>query len=71
MSNDGAKEQFRRYLEVDILPLMVQAAKVLNAFLRFVEIAMIEIYMLDVKIEFIFSSSSKTPSTRMRIPLNP
>ncbi|XP_046845890.1 BTB/POZ domain-containing protein 10-like isoform X2 [Xenia sp. Carnegie-2017] len=27
LSNDGAKEQFRRYLEVDILPLMVQAAK--------------------------------------------
>ena len=28
LSNDGAKEQFKKYLEIDILPLMVQAAKV-------------------------------------------
>lgn len=27
LSNDGAKEQFRGYLEINILPLMVQAAK--------------------------------------------
>ncbi|CAB4025612.1 Hypothetical predicted protein, partial [Paramuricea clavata] len=26
-SNDGAREQFRKYLEIDIVPLMVQAAK--------------------------------------------
>ena len=28
LSNDGAREQFKKYLEIDILPLMVQAAKV-------------------------------------------
>ena len=28
LSNDGAKEQFRGYLEINILPIMVQAAKV-------------------------------------------
>ena len=27
LSNDGAREQFKKYLEFDILPLMVQAAK--------------------------------------------
>ncbi len=32
LSNDGAREQFKKYLEVDILPLMVQAAKVLEIF---------------------------------------
>lgn len=30
LSNDGAREQFKKFLEVDILPLMVQAAKVLH-----------------------------------------
>ena len=30
LSNDGAREQFKKYLELDILPLMVQAAKVLR-----------------------------------------
>jgi hypothetical protein len=30
LSNDGAREQFKKYLELDILPLMVQAAKVLQ-----------------------------------------
>ena len=32
LSNDGAKEQFKKYLEKDILPLMVQAAKVFEIF---------------------------------------